>query len=142
MKNKRTLVTAGSVVLLSLILIFAVIMPVVNRRTVSNEEKNVVTDSGAVVNKPRFMYFVTKSDLEDKATKEALRRLEKEFAQYVIFDIKNVDDDKKLLENFSMVRDNTPALIMQGSDGDITTILFKTNDYDKLKAAVEAEIIN
>ncbi len=86
--------------------------------------------------KPTFMYFVTNSDLENGDTKSALEKLQKEYGEKVVFEIKNVDEDKELLENFSIVKGNTPALIMLDTSNDISSILYKTNSYDTLKDAV------
>ncbi len=139
MKNKG-IIAAVIIAIISAAVIAFAIMPRVNKQTINNEEKTVTTDSGETIEKPTFMYFVTKADLEDKATKESIDKLTEEFGSRVIFDIKNVDEDKNLLDNFPIVKDNTPALIMLKSDGDISTFLFKTNEYDKLKSAIEAEV--
>lgn len=99
-------------------------------------------DSKEPENKAVFMYFVTNSDLDNKTTKDALDKLKKEYGEKVTFDIKNVDEDKTLLENFSIVNGNMPALIMLNGEADITGFLPKTNDYNKLKESVEMALKN
>lgn len=138
--NKKALITVLCVVVVSVVVITMAIRPKVNRQSVQNETKTVTTQSGEVVNKPRFMYFVSQADIEDTKVKEAIEKLQLEYGQNVIFEIKNIDEDKSLLDNFPIVKDNTPALIMLKSDGDISTFLFKTSEYDKLKEAIEAEV--
>ena len=139
MKNKGLIAAVVIAIISAAVIVFA-IMPKVNKQTVNNEEKTVKTSTGEVVKKPTFMYFVTMADLGDKTTKDSIDKLTEEFGDKVIFDIKNVDEDKKLLDNFPIVKDNTPALIMLKADGDISTFLFKTNEYDKLKSAIETEV--
>lgn len=139
MKNKGLIAAVVIAIVSAAVIVFA-IMPKVNKQTVNNEEKTVKTSTGEVIEKPTFMYFITKADLEDKTTKDSIDKLTEEFGDKVLFDIKNVDEDKKLLDNFPIVKDNTPALIMLKADGDISTFLFKTNEYDKLKSAIETEV--
>lgn len=139
MKNKGLIAAVVIAIVSAAVIVFA-IMPKVNKQTVNNEEKTVKTSTGEVIDKPTFMYFVTKADLEDKTTKDLIDKLAEEFGDKVLFDIKNVDEDKKLLDNFPIVKDNTPALIMLKADGDISTFLFKTNEYEKLKLAIETEV--
>lgn len=100
------------------------------------------SDAKEPENKAVFMYFVTNSDLDNKTTKDTLDKLKKEYGEKVTFDIKNVDEDKSLVENFSIVNGNMPALIMLNSAADITGFLPKTNDYNKLKEAVEMALKN
>ena len=87
--------------------------------------------------KPTFMYFVTNADMEAEATQKVIAELKKEYADQVVFDIKNVDDDPSLLENFSLVNNQTPALIMLNTNNDISKFLFKTTDTKQLKEAIE-----
>ena len=91
------------------------------------------------LDKPIFMYFVTNADLENKDTKAALDKLQKEYKDKVIFDIKNADDDKSLYDNFP-IKGSMPMLIMQKKGGDISTFLFANNNYDELKAAIDATL--
>lgn len=91
------------------------------------------------LDKPIFMYFVTNADLENKDTKATLDKLQKEYKDKVIFDIKNADDDKSLYDNFP-IKGSMPMLIMQKKGGDISTFLFANNNYDELKAAIDATL--
>ena len=88
------------------------------------------------LDKPIFMYFVTNSDLENQTTKEAIEKLQKEYADKVIFEIRNADEDQTLYDNFP-IEGSMPMLIMQNKGGDISNFLFSNNDYDQLKAAIE-----
>ncbi len=87
--------------------------------------------------KPTFMYFVTNTDMKSETTQKVITDLKKEYEDRVVFDIKNVDDDPELLENFALVKDQTPALIMLNTNNDICKFLFKTTDLDDLKASIE-----
>ena len=91
------------------------------------------------LDKPIFMYFVTNKDLEDKITKETLSDLQEEYKDRVIFEIRNADEDKTLYDNFP-IEGAMPMLIMQKKGGDISNFLFKTNDYQSLKAAIDATL--
>lgn len=87
--------------------------------------------------KPTFMYFVTNADMQAEATQKVIADLKKEYEDRVVFDIKNVDEDPSLLENFSLVNNQTPALIMLNTNNDISKFLFKTTDLNQLKEAIE-----
>ena len=91
------------------------------------------------LDQPIFMYFVTNKDLEDKITKETLADLQEEYQDRVIFEIRNADEDKSLYDNFP-IEGAMPMLIMQKKGGDISNFLFKTNDYQSLKAAIDATL--
>lgn len=106
-----------------------------NKGKAKEEEKEDKKEKEAVL--PVFTYFVTAEDLADAKTKESIDALKKEYDKKITFKICNVDEDPALLENFPIVQDNTPALIMLNSEADITGILFKTNDIEKLKAEID-----
>lgn len=89
---------------------------------------------------PTFMYFVTNDDLANEAVKSTLDALQAEYADRVNFDIKNVDEDATLLERFSFVEGNTPALIMLNTANDICDIKMKNSDQDALKASIEGAL--
>lgn len=133
MSNKAGVAAVCIAGVVSALIVATMIAPQVNRQTVHNEEKTIMTDAGEVVKKPTFMYFVTTD--EEKFTAEVIKKLEIEFGERVIFDIKNISKDKKLVDSFP-VKDNTPTLIMMDGEGDISEILFKTTDYDKLRTAI------
>jgi len=88
------------------------------------------------LDKPIFMYFVTNSDLANKTTKEVIDKLQKEYKDKVIFEIRNADEDPTLYDNFP-IDGAMPMLIMQKKGGDISTFLFSNNDYAQLKAAID-----
>jgi len=91
------------------------------------------------LDKPIFMYFVTNADLENKDTKATLDKLQAEYKDKVIFEIKNADEDKSLYDNFP-IKGSMPMLIMQKKGGDISNFLFSNNNYDELKAAIDATL--
>lgn len=137
MSKKLGAIAVCAAGVVSALIVASLIAPKVNRQSVQNEEKTVMTETGVEVNKPTFMYFVTNK--EEKETAEVIKKLEDEFGSRVIFQIKNISKDKKLVDSFP-VKDNTPALIMMDSNGDIAGILFKTAEYEKLKAAIESTL--
>lgn len=130
MINKKAIVSLAAAAAASILIIAVVIAPNVNKAA----PKGV--NSGKM---PVFMYFVTNADASDKATSDTLARLEKEYAGKVEFEVRNVDKDTKLLSDFP-VKDNTPALIMLDEGGDINSFLYQTNDYDKLKNAIDGTL--
>lgn len=85
---------------------------------------------------PVFMYFVSEKDSDYDAALKVFEELKKEYSGKIEFDLKNVTKDPKLLENFSLVDGNTPALIMDGKEG-IVGFEFKTTDKEVLKAEIE-----
>lgn len=93
------------------------------------EEKKVYT--------PTFMYFVSNSDKDFQKTNEVIEKLKKEYGDRVNFDVRNVDKDPSLLENFELVKGQTPALIMLNTSNDISNFLFQNGNYDDLKSAIE-----
>ena len=91
------------------------------------------------LDQPIFMYFVTDSDLANETTASVIEKLQKEYADTVIFEIRNADEDPTLYDNFP-IDGAMPMLIMQKKGGDISTFLFSCNDYDQLKAAIDATL--
>ena len=53
------------------------------------------------------------------------------------FQLVNVDENPEALENFSLVKDQTPALIMLDTSNNISAIEFKCSDKDKLKTDID-----
>lgn len=90
---------------------------------------------------PTFMYFVSNSDEGHDATMVMIDELKKEFDGKIRFDIRNIDDEPELVNNFP-VKDNTPTLIMLNTKNDISNIMFKTKDKDKLTEAIKAAMAN
>lgn len=83
---------------------------------------------------PTFMYFV--DDETEKSTAETIDALKKKYPN-VVFDIKNVDKDKTLLENFSLVDGNIPALIMLDTSNNICDFKFKCADEAELSSSID-----
>ena len=135
--SKKVLIIAIAVILVILSTIVALVSAPRDDGDISVSETK---SSEAAPSKPIFMYFVTNSDLENGDTKNALEKLQKKYSEKVIFEIKNVDEDKELLENFSIVKGNTPALIMLDTSNDISSVLYKTSSYDTLKDAVKKAV--
>lgn len=130
MINKKAIASLAAAAAASVLIIWAVIVPNVNKAA----PKGV--NSGSM---PVFMYFVTNADLSDKSVSDTIPRLEKEYIGKVEFDVRNVDENTKLLSDFP-VKDNTPALIMLDENGDIDSFLYKTSDHDKLRSAIEGTL--
>lgn len=125
MRYKKEIISLFSAIAVSVLLVAAVIAPNLKAEKVRNTE-----------NVPVFMYFVTDADMTAE-THDVLTALEKEYGGRVKFDICNVDKTPALLKDFP-VEDKTPALIMTDANSDVTDILYKTNDYEKLKNKIEA----
>ncbi len=85
---------------------------------------------------PMFIYFVNESDEDYDSAIKVFEKLKKEYEGKVEFDLKNISKDPKILENFSFVNNQTPALIMDNEEG-ITGISFKTTDEETLKAEIK-----
>lgn len=103
----------------------------VEKENAHNEEKNIIEEK---VYKPTFMYFVTNKDYED--TKKIIEKLENEYKQKVVFEIKNIDKEPEIKNNFP-VEGKTPALIMLNTNNDISAFEFKCSDYKKLKSCID-----
>lgn len=91
------------------------------------------------LDKPIFMYFITNSDLENETTASVIKKLQTEYADTVIFEIRNADEEPELYDNFP-IDGAMPMLIMQKKGGDISNFLFSCNDYQQLKDAIEATL--
>lgn len=85
---------------------------------------------------PVFIYFVAETDPDYDEAMSVFEALESEYEGRIEFDLRNVTQDPSILENFSLVKDNTPALIMDGKDG-ISGILLKNTNEDDLRAEIE-----
>ena len=86
---------------------------------------------------PTFMYFVANSDDNFDATNTMYTELENEYKDKINFQLVNVDENPEALENFSLVKDQTPALIMLDTSNNISAIEFKCSDKDKLKTDID-----
>lgn len=87
---------------------------------------------------PIFMYFVSKSDSNYDKYMKVIDELKKEYDGRVEFDIRDIDKNPENKENFGMVDGNTPVLIMNNHDNNITAIEFKCADKAKLVEDIEA----
>lgn len=104
--------------------------------SVNNEQTdNTANNEGAVeeekVYTPTFMYFVSNSDADFEKTAAMLDELKKEYGDKITFEIKNIDDEPELKDNFP-VEGQTPALIMLNTSNDISAFEFQCSDKDKL----------
>ena len=86
---------------------------------------------------PTFMYFVANADENFDATNTMYTELENEYKDDINFQLVNVDENPEALENFSLVKDQTPALIMLDTSNNISAIEFKCSDKDKLKTDID-----
>ena len=104
--------------------------------SVNNEQTdNTANNEGAVeeekVYTPTFMYFVSNSDADFEKTTAMLDELQKEYGDKITFEIKNIDDEPELKDNFP-VEGQTPALIMLNTSNDISAFEFQCSDKDNL----------
>lgn len=115
--------------------------PEETQNTLNTEEEEPTKNDENIngLDKPIFMYFVTNSDLENETTSSVIKKLQTEFADTVIFEIRNADEEPELYDNFP-IDGAMPMLIMQKKGGDISNFLFSCNDYEQLKAAIEATL--
>lgn len=90
------------------------------------------------VYKPTFMYFISGKDEGFDATNVMLEELKKEYGDKVNFDIRNIDENPELVNNFPVGDGNTPTLIMLNTKNEISNILFKNKNKNELKAAIDA----
>lgn len=107
-----------------------------------NEEKNEAPGAAASETEvpqitPIFMYFVSKSDEGYNEYMAMLDELKAEYDGRVEFQITDVDENPEAKENFP-TEGNTPLLIMNNHDNNITAIEFKCADKEKLKEDIEA----
>lgn len=89
---------------------------------------------------PTFMYFVANADDNFDATNTMYTELENEYKDKINFQLVNVDENPEALENFSLVKDQTPALIMLDTSNNISAIEFKCSDKDKLKSDIDTAL--
>jgi len=100
------------------------------------EEKGEEKGEEVNTKTPVFIYFVSESDSNYNEALKVFEELKKEYEGKIEFDLKNVTQNPELLENFALVKDNTPALIMDGKEG-ITGFQFKMTDKATLKTEIE-----
>ncbi len=88
---------------------------------------------------PTFMYFVSAADENHEADLAAVEELKTQYEGRINFDIKDVDAQPELLDNFP-VGGNTPALIMLDIYNDISAIAPKCGDKAALASYIEAAL--
>lgn len=88
--------------------------------------------------KPTFMYFYTNEEKETVAP--IVDELQKEYEKKVTFSLVNIDENPETLENFELVKGNTPALIMLNADNDISKFEFGCSDKEVLKSDINAAL--
>lgn len=101
------------------------------------ESSAVPVQTEEVKVKPTFMYFVDNAQETDTAA-----MIEELKAAYpdVVFDIKNVEKDPELLNNFELVNGNTPALIMLDTSNNICGFQFECADKALLEQSIKAAL--
>lgn len=102
----------------------------------SAENNDAGTSSGENEKTPVFMYFVSETDSDYEAALKVFEELKAEYKGKIEFELKNVTKEPELLENFSLVKGNTPALIMDGKEG-ITGFQFKMTDKKTLDSEIQ-----
>ena len=83
------------------------------------------------------MYFVSESDSDYDAALKVFDELKKEYDGKIEFQLHDITKDKEILERFSIVDGNTPALIMDGKD---LGLQFKTTDKNVLAGEIEKSL--
>ncbi len=86
---------------------------------------------------PTFNYFVSQNDASYAAAMEVVAKLQQEYEGKVNFDIRDVDADPTIAENFSLVIGQTPALIMLDIHNNPCAFVFASADETELKAAID-----
>lgn len=89
---------------------------------------------------PTLMYFVSNADTTFDAENAAFEELKSEYGDKVNFTLVNVDENPEALENFAMVKDNTPFAIMLNTKNDISGLSPKTAEKDKLKEIIDKAV--
>lgn len=86
---------------------------------------------------PTFVYFISNDYVE--TTKDVLDKLQKEYKDKVLFDIRNIDETgEDLSESFG--NESVPVLLMHDKKGDICAIQLMATDYQVLKDSIETAI--
>lgn len=96
-----------------------------------------VISSNSGNNKPTFIYFVSKNDETYDAEMALVEKLKNTYGSEVNFDIRDVDQDATIAENFAFVPGNTPALIMLNTSNDISSMQMKCVDESILVNEIE-----
>ncbi len=86
---------------------------------------------------PTFMYFVDNS--QETETAAMIEELKAAYPD-VVFDIKNVEKDPEILNNFELVKGNTPALIMLDTSNNICGFQFACADKALLEQSIKTAL--
>ncbi len=137
MKNPKTIIA----IVAAVVIVIALIVIAVNNN--SNSGGTADTSTVEATERPRvtptFMYFVSSADEGYDDTQAMLAELEAEYGESIKFDIRNVDDDPEMAENYS-VTGQTPALIMLDVYNDISAFAWQCNDKELLISYIEAAL--
>lgn len=138
-KENKTPVILGVAALILVIAIIAIVC-----RSCGKSENGAEADTARVEEAteipqitPIFMYFVSKSDEGYTDYMAMTDELKSEYDGRVEFQIIDVDEDPDAKNNFP-VEGNTPLLIMNNHDNNITAIEFRCTDKETLKKDIEA----
>ena len=86
---------------------------------------------------PTFMYFVANADDNFDATNTMYTELENEYKDKINFQLVNVDENPEALENFSLVKDQTPHLLCLIHQIISRLLNLSASDKDKLKTDID-----
>lgn len=139
-KENKTKVILGAIAVLLIIIIIAIAAkPGGNSGSSGENGSDVQTAEGTEIPQitPIFMYFVSQSDEGYDEYMAMLEELKTEYEGRVEFQIIDVDENPESKDNFP-VEGNTPLLIMNNHDNNITAIEFSCADKDKLAEDIEA----
>lgn len=135
-KNKIILAVVAAVIVAAIV-IAAVVSGGSDKKSsnISDNQQTQQTQAPKVT--PTFMYFVSKADAAYNEEMAMIEELKAEYGEKVNFDIKDVDEDTTIAENFAFVPGNTPALIMLNTANDISAIQMQCADKATLKAEID-----
>ena len=103
---------------------------------VQTEEVKANPEEEVKVN-PTFMYFV--DNAQETETAAMIEELKAAYPD-VVFDIKNVEKDPEILNNFELVKGNTPALIMLDTSNNICGFQFACADKALLEQSIKTAL--
>ncbi len=138
-KDNRAKIILGVIALALIVVIIAIAGRSCSEKGGNDSSGTVQTADGTEAPQitPIFMYFVSKSDEGYDEYMAMIEELKSEYDGRVEFQITDVDENPESKDNFP-VEGNTPLLIMNNHDNNITAIEFSCSDKDTLKADIEA----
>ena len=136
-KKNKIILAVIAVVIVAAVVIAAVISSNSgnNNSTAENNTQQTATEAPKV--KPTFIYFVSKNDETYDAEMALVEKLKNTYGSEVNFDIRDVDQDATIAENFAFVPGNTPPLIMLNTSNDISSMQMKCVDETILVNEIE-----